>query len=145
MVNLVKEHNSHERKLTEGLASLLKKSNLKNVEHIYFDFHKETSGEKFHKVNELMDRIYEKMVKFDFFVKERFGRQKILRKQLGVFRTNCIDCLDRTNVTQAKIAMRQAERIVAVLRELNIHPSKSMSPREKDTFGELFGNQIPHA
>ena len=27
-------------------------------------------------------------------------------KQIGVFRTNCIDCLDRTNVVQSIIARR---------------------------------------
>lgn len=53
-----------------------------------------------------MDRLYEKLVSFDFFVRERFGKQRVLKRQSGVFRVNCIDCLDRTNVTQAKIAMR---------------------------------------
>lgn len=69
------------------------------MEHVWFDFHQETSGEKFYKVNELMDRIYDKLVQFDFFVRERFGEQRVVRRQKGVFRTNCIDCLDRTNVT----------------------------------------------
>lgn len=26
---------------------------------------------------------------------------KTIQKQLGVFRTNCMDCLDRTNVVQS--------------------------------------------
>lgn len=29
-----------------------------------------------------------------------------MMRQTGVFRTNCIDCLDRTNVVQSMIARR---------------------------------------
>lgn len=31
---------------------------------------------------------------------------KVVRKQSGVIRTNCIDCLDRTNVVQGVVAQR---------------------------------------
>lgn len=54
--------------------------------------------------------------KFGFFVKERFGQQKVIKLQAGVFRTNCIDCLDRTNVTQAKISFRSVEEILTYIR-----------------------------
>ena len=36
----------------------------------------------------------------------------IIRQQTGVFRTNCMDCLDRTNVVQSMLA---AENLVTVL------------------------------
>ena len=34
-------------------------------------------------------------------------------------RTNCLDCLDRTNVTQTKIAMRVIESILDRLKAMN--------------------------
>jgi hypothetical protein len=34
---------------------------------------------------------------------------KILEKQKGVVRTNCIDCLDRTNVTQSLLGRKALE------------------------------------
>ncbi len=31
--------------------------------------------------------------------------QKILSKQRGIIRTNCLDCLDRTNYVQSRVAL----------------------------------------
>ena len=36
--------------------------------------------------------------KFKYFVEDR-NTGKILEEQKGAMRTNCLDCLDRTNVT----------------------------------------------
>jgi phosphatidylinositol 4-phosphatase len=33
-----------------------------------------------------------------------------LSQQTGVFRTNCVDCLDRTNVVQTLLAKRMLEK-----------------------------------
>jgi len=33
---------------------MLQKTNRKNVKYIWWDFHKETHGDKFHKINDLM-------------------------------------------------------------------------------------------
>jgi hypothetical protein len=43
-----------------------------------------------------------------YFVVNQTG--KIERQQTGVFRTNCIDCLDRTNVVQNIFAKRILEK-----------------------------------
>lgn len=37
---------------------------------------------------------------------ENLASSTLLSRQSGVFRTNCIDCLDRTNVVQSMIARR---------------------------------------
>ena len=31
---------------------------------------------------------------------------KLIQEQNGVFRTNCLDCLDRTNYVQSRVAVR---------------------------------------
>lgn len=89
-----------------------------NVKHIWFDFHAETSGDKFHKLNDLMDEIDAIQQKFGYFVKERHKKRRVLQVQQGVFRTNCIDCLDRTNVTQTKICLRTVEQILYLVRSI---------------------------
>lgn len=38
--------------------------------------------------------------------------KKIIAKQSGVVRTNCLDCLDRTNYMQSRIALYVLERTV---------------------------------
>lgn len=56
-----------------------------------------------------MVKIEDMLLKrFVYFMEER-NTGKVLSEQKGVMRTNCLDCLDRTNVTQAKIAMKILE------------------------------------
>jgi len=46
--------------------------------------------------------------------------------QDGVFRTNCIDCLDRTNVVQGMLAKRVLNEVLYrldVLRKVEDHPA----------------------
>ncbi len=47
------------------------------------------------------------------------------QRQRGVFRTNCIDCLDRTNVVQGLLARHHLE---AVLHRLRILPADQNLP-----------------
>lgn len=66
-----------------------------------------------------MTKIDNMLVKrFRFFVEER-GSGKVLEEQKGIVRTNCLDCLDRTNVTQTMIAKRILESILDRIKELN--------------------------
>ena len=67
-------------------------------------------------------------MKFTFFIKERTGRQRVLQEQKGIFRTNCIDCLDRTNIVQTKIGMNTLQTILDHISQSNrINSSNEMS------------------
>ena len=52
---------------------------------------------------------------------------KTLTEQMGVFRTNCIDCLDRTNVVQSLVARKNLQDIFEVVIVVNISSSFSMT------------------
>ena len=67
-----------------------------------FDFHKECNKMRYDKLQTLMDRLAQYQEQFSYFVLSREGL--VLGRQSGVFRTNCIDCLDRTNVVQIMLA-----------------------------------------
>lgn len=105
-----------ESKLSDALQNLLNEKPRKNVKHIWFDFHGETHGDNFQKIQLLMNTIKAVQSKFGFFARERHGEQKVLTLQCGVFRTNCIDCLDRTNVSQARISIQATEEILDFIR-----------------------------
>ncbi|KAI0095508.1 SacI homology domain-containing protein [Daldinia grandis] len=64
----------------------------------WFDFHSACRGMKFENVSLLLDILGKKIEETGSTV-ERNGQ--IERKQNGVLRTNCMDCLDRTNVCQS--------------------------------------------
>ncbi|KAF2165177.1 hypothetical protein M409DRAFT_24563 [Zasmidium cellare ATCC 36951] len=67
----------------------------------WFDFHAQCKGMKFENVQILMDTLQGQLNSFGWAVKQN---DKNIRQQTGVLRTNCMDCLDRTNVVQSAIA-----------------------------------------
>ena len=67
----------------------------------WFDFHSVCRGMKFENVSQLLEKIRGHLDSFGSTVE---ADDKILRRQSGVFRTNCMDCLDRTNVCQSMFA-----------------------------------------
>ena len=75
-----------------------------------FDFHKECKGMKFENALKLIDSLQEHIDKFNvyFWIEraegEKHSEDKLFCSQEVVFRTNCMDCLDRTNVIQSSIA-----------------------------------------
>lgn len=72
----------------------------------WFDFHAVCRGMKFERVTILFDNIGKTLDEFGDTVQVD---GKVLRKQSGVLRTNCMDCLDRTNVTQSACGRRALE------------------------------------
>lgn len=62
-------------------------------------------GQKFQRANYLLDKIKELNESFRFYAEDTL-HAKVLITQKGVIRTNCSDCLDRTNYVQTKIAIQ---------------------------------------
>ncbi|CAH7690599.1 Endonuclease/exonuclease/phosphatase, partial [Phakopsora pachyrhizi] len=65
----------------------------------------------------------------------------VLNRQQGVFRTNCLDCLDRTNVIQEMLSRIQLESIL--LKKFNKYLSKNINAENKNSFN-LFFDQLWH-
>ncbi|CAO2652657.1 Nn.00g009400.m01.CDS01 [Neocucurbitaria sp. VM-36] len=72
----------------------------------WFDFHNVCRGMRFENVSKLMDSL-EPFMKSTSWVEIADGEVK--QKQTGVLRTNCMDCLDRTNVVQSACARTALE------------------------------------
>lgn len=94
----------------EKLMTLLNVSrateNEKSIGFEWFDFHSICKGMKFENVSLLMDILGKKL---DSFSDTVAVDGKLVSKQNGVLRTNCMDCLDRTNVVQSAVAKRALE------------------------------------
>lgn len=77
----------------------------------------ETKGDNFQVLNNLIIKVEDLLVnKFGFYSEDRLSGQ-ILSEQKGIFRTNCLDCLDRTNVVQNKICFRLVDVILDTLKK----------------------------
>lgn len=76
-------------------------NNGKHIEFEWFDFHKECKGMRFENVSILLSTLENQLKSFGWTILENSGKSQ---RQNGVLRTNCMDCLDRTNVVQSAVA-----------------------------------------
>jgi hypothetical protein len=86
----------------------LKQKEMDRLHYIYFDFHNETKGLKWHRAELLMGRLNDGLTQGGYFRGvESPGASgaplDIRSTQTSVVRTNCMDCLDRTNVVQSML------------------------------------------
>lgn len=83
------------------------KQRMDKLHYIYFDFHNETKGLKWHRAQLLLDQLMDGLNKGGYFKGvEMPGNTEALDvrlRQTAVVRTNCMDCLDRTNVVQSML------------------------------------------
>ncbi len=76
---------------------------MKKKRLVIFDFHEKCSKSRFHNVKILIDDIEKDLEEQGYF---ELQGDKVGNKQTSVVRTNCMDCLDRTNVVQTMVARR---------------------------------------
>jgi len=76
---------------------------------VAFDFHKECGATNYANLAKLWDRIKDDYASYGAWSKP-VGSAAAASTQAGVFRTNCIDTLDRTNVVQGMLARKSLER-----------------------------------
>ncbi len=101
LVNLVNQK-GYEKPVKEAYERAVEKLANAHVHYTYYDFHHECKGMKFERVMDLIERLQTKGLKStDYFASEG---GKVVSEQRSVVRTNCMDCLDRTNVVQGTLA-----------------------------------------
>ena len=121
------------------------KNRKESLYFVWFDFHKECKGMKYENINKLFKKqsFHECLNEFDFnhikFMKESLDEDyqdnkiidilikkrliEIIRTQKGIFRNNCIDSLDRTNVVQSVIGRYFLLNILSNIGFSDIKPS----------------------
>ncbi|KAG2349544.1 hypothetical protein BDR05DRAFT_1020563 [Suillus weaverae] len=100
IVNLAEQHGK-EGMITNAYREYATKLDAKDVRYCEFDFHRETRGMKYENISKLINQLERVFESQGFFW---VSNNMLLSKQKGVFRVNCIDCLDRTNVVQSAFA-----------------------------------------
>ncbi|CAA6654746.1 unnamed protein product [Spirodela intermedia] len=77
---------------------------LPNVRYVSFDFHHFCANGNFDNLELLYEQISQAIEKQGFFLLSSDSETPV--EQKGAVRVNCIDCLDRTNVTQSYIGRK---------------------------------------
>ncbi|KAL0591451.1 hypothetical protein ABG067_001049 [Albugo candida] len=74
------------------------------IQYVWFDFHHECRKMQWQNLSKLVNDVKDQFEQYGWFECDKSGR--ILQRQKGVFRINCMDNLDRTNVVMSLFARR---------------------------------------
>lgn len=105
-VDLVNQHGS-EAVLSTAYGNAIQNIVNEDIHYVPFDFHRICGQVKFERLSSLYDQIKDHLNKQRYFLMTDMG--ELVEEQKGVVRTNCIDCLDRTNVTQSLLGRKSLE------------------------------------
>ncbi|KAL1677413.1 SacI homology domain-containing protein [Schizophyllum commune] len=100
IVNLA-EQGGKEGAITGKYREFIKEVGLPDVHYHEYDFHAETKGMKYENISKLITALERTFEQQGYLW---LSGDRLMSTQKGVFRTNCIDCLDRTNVVQSAFA-----------------------------------------
>ncbi|GFR78438.1 synaptojanin-1 [Elysia marginata] len=109
-----------------------------DVPYYHFDYHSEIKGTNLKNLEKLKTRIMKHMTQFDFFYTEG---EDIKHQQTGTIRTNCLDCLDRTNATQTMIGMELLHR---QLEALGLASKPQMIGRFEEVYKQIWIHNGDH-
>jgi len=141
VVNLLSEEKPSEVMLTQRYEQHIARSTLnervdedgesessehKHLQALNYDFHAETRGPNGYEAASGIRRyIMDSAIAFEYFLSEEaqetvvkdnrrqsVTEQNEILRQTGVFRTNCLDCLDRTNLVQTILSQTALELFV---------------------------------
>ena len=121
VVNLVNQKGSEKRLADEYENQYKSYKENHNIKYIAFDFHNKCKSMNYNAIAELTDQVEGPMREFGFFHMNATDG-KILSEQKGVIRSNCIDCLDRTNVCQSvfsKIMLTNQLQLLNIIPKTN--------------------------
>ncbi|CAH9133499.1 unnamed protein product [Cuscuta epithymum] len=127
-----------EGRLSERFCNAMQHSASEEVKYLHFDFHHMCGHVHFENLSILYDQIEGFLTKNRYFLLNEKGEK--VETQLGVVRTNCIDCLDRTNVTQSMIGRKMLEFQFKRLGIFSADETISSHPNLDESFKKLWAD-----
>ncbi|RYR16117.1 hypothetical protein Ahy_B04g073065 isoform B [Arachis hypogaea] len=135
-IDLTEKH-GEEGQLSAAYAAEMK--NVPNVRYVPFDFHGHCKDSNFDNLEILYDQISEDAEKQRYFLIDREGN--VQEEQRGVIRSNCVDSLDRTNVTQCYLAQKALNLQLQRIGVLSPSECISMFDEEYGKYRALWAEQ----
>jgi phosphatidylinositol 4-phosphatase len=119
----------------------VRRERMDRLHYVYFDFHNETKGLKWHRAQLLVDQLVDGLRRGQYFrgiemPGDSTGALETRLLQSAVVRTNCMDCLDRTNVVQSMLGRWMLTR--QLLDAGVLQPGETSS--DDAAFEDLFRN-----
>ncbi|OVA00609.1 Synaptojanin [Macleaya cordata] len=133
-VDLVNKHGG-EGRLCEKYANAMQHVVSDDIRYLHFDFHQICGHIHFERLSILYDQIADFLKKNGYFFLNEKGEK--VDEQLGVVRTNCIDCLDRTNSMIARKLLENQLHRIGVFRD---DETISTYPHFDESFKIMWAN-----
>lgn len=111
----------------------------KDVAHVIFDYHQECRGGNMKNLSKLKAKVEKYHDSYSLFY--AVGTS-VINEQIGTIRTNCLDCLDRTNCVQTFFAL---EILAKQLSLLKLFEKQQMVSRFEEVFRQMWinnGNEV---
>ncbi|KAJ7125465.1 SacI homology domain-containing protein [Mycena crocata] len=134
VVNLAEQHGK-EAAITQGYREYMTEMADKDAVYHEYDFHTETKGMKYENISKLIDAM-ERTFEHQGYL--WISGNLTMSKQKGVFRVNCIDCLDRTNVVQSAFARFVLNNQLGAVALLN--PALEGRTEVDNVFNDVWAN-----
>ena len=110
-----------------------------DVPHVLFDYHQECRSGNMKNLSKLKAKVEKYLDSFSLFY--AVGNS-VLNEQIGTIRTNCLDCLDRTNCVQTFFALEILGKQLGLLKLLE---KQQMVSRFEEVFRQMWinnGNEV---
>ncbi|XP_053312664.1 synaptojanin-1 isoform X2 [Spea bombifrons] len=123
-----------EAMLSRAFQSHLKASeHVTDVQMVNFDYHQMVRGGKAEKLQGVLKpKVHSFLEECGFFYLDKNG---VHRTQSGTIRTNCLDCLDRTNSVQAFFGL---EMLIKQLEALGLADKQQLITRFQEVFRSMW-------
>ncbi|CEP14242.1 hypothetical protein [Parasitella parasitica] len=115
LVNLINKK-GYELPMGQAYARTVEQLNDPRIYYTHFDFHSECSKMRWNRIQLLVDQLKDRLNEQGYTFYDT-AEKSLRRTQTSVVRSNCMDCLDRTNVVQSTLARHV---LTLQLRELGI-------------------------
>ncbi|KAG8518532.1 Synaptojanin-1, partial [Galemys pyrenaicus] len=122
-----------EHMLSKAFQNHLKASeHATDIQMVNFDYHQMVKGGKAEKLHSILKPQVQKFLDYGFFY---FNGSEVQRCQSGTVRTNCLDCLDRTNSVQAFFGL---EMLAKQLEALGLAEKPQLVTRFQEVFRSMW-------
>ncbi|EGW29977.1 uncharacterized protein SPAPADRAFT_52826 [Spathaspora passalidarum NRRL Y-27907] len=113
IVDLLSKTKPAESQLSNRYKQLYEQCDRNNeIEYTAFDFHQETKVGGFAQAGKIIPLLHKSIEQFGWFYYD-LNAEEIITRQDGIFRVNCLDCLDRTNLIQQIICRNILQNILS--------------------------------
>ncbi|CAH2009385.1 unnamed protein product [Acanthoscelides obtectus] len=134
IINLI-DQSGKEKIIFDAYSQMVLRYNSPFITYVTFDFHEYCRGMHFENVSILINAVSDTIKDMNYCWRDKQGH---ICSQNGVFRVNCIDCLDRTNVVQT--ALGKAVMEIQFCKLGLVSPEGEMPENIKNTFQLLWAN-----